>query len=85
MNTIKRKVLAVVAQRGQGSENMLLLPMLDRHMVVVEKEKEFIGGKLIVVVRELLAEGFLIQGEGMRIGLTSQGKQLLAENREVIN
>lgn len=80
-----RKVLAIVAQRGQGPENMLLLPMLDRHMVVVEKEKEFIGGKLIVLVRELLAAGLLIQGEGMRIGLTAKGKQLLAENKEAID
>ena len=78
MEAIQSKVLALINKMGQGETKTVLLPMLDRHLVVVEKEREFIGGKLIAVIRQLIADGLLAEGEGLRISLTESGKQVMA-------
>lgn len=77
MEPIKHRVLAILQQYGQGPDKTLLYPMLDRHLIMVEKEKEYIGGRLINIIGEMIAEGFISEAAGMRIGLTNQGKQAL--------
>ena len=76
MEAIQNKVLALINKMGQGETKTVLVPMLDRHLVVVEKEREVIGSKLIAVIRELIAAGLLAQGEGLRVSLTEAGKQV---------
>lgn len=77
MTYAQKKVLSVVHKMGQGPTPTVVLPMLDRHLVVIEKERDIIGGKLIAVVRELLADGLLAQGDGMRLRLTDAGRNAL--------
>lgn len=76
MEAIQNKVLALINKMGQGETKTVLVPMLDRHLVVVEKEREVIGSKLIAVIRELIAAGLLAQGEGLRVSLTEAGKRI---------
>lgn len=76
MEAMQNKILALINQMGQGETKTVLVPMLDRHLVVVEKEREVIGSKLIAVIRELIADGLLAQGEGLRVSLTEAGKRL---------
>lgn len=78
MNATQKTVLTAIDKIGQNATKSVLVPMLDRHLVVVEKERELIGAKLIVVIKELIADGLLAQGEGLRVNLTQAGKQALA-------
>lgn len=78
MKPIKQRVLTLLNQYGQGPDKMLLLPMLDRRLVMVEREKEYIGGRLVMLIREMIDEGLVLQGQGLHIGLTAQGQQALA-------
>lgn len=77
MNAPQRMVLTIINKMGQNEAKSVLVPMLDRHLIVVEKERELIGARLIAVIRELIADGLLAQGEGLRVNLTQAGRQAL--------
>lgn len=79
MDTTQRMILTTIYKVGQNETKSVLVPMLDRYLITVEKERELIGAKLIAVIRELIAAGLLAQGEGLRVNLTQAGRQALLQ------
>lgn len=80
MNTIKATILAYIHKSGKDDFKEISVPALDRYLTYVKHEDEYVGGKLLAVLQEMIDEGSIVKGQGSNILLTEQGMALSITN-----
>ncbi|RZK16153.1 MAG: hypothetical protein EOO56_20615 [Hymenobacter sp.] len=70
MEPIKATILAYMRK---SSHKEISVPALDRYLVYVKQEDTYIGGNLLAVLQDMIAENLILRGPGSTILLPEQG------------
>ena len=76
MKPIKTTILSYMHKSGKNEDKEISVPALDRYLVYVKHEDDYVGGKLLAVLQEMMDEGIITKGQGSNVLLTSQGLAL---------